>query len=1298
MSSSSRSSLQLFSDAFKKAQLPAAYGLLAPADSPTRTLVDIPSVLGYDREPWRALFLLAIWYPILFDPPTVERLSPKYQAILFAMVASAMDNYMHWWMHPSYSEPIPILALKMHILRFFKGNAIFRRTLQDFSAANGCYHKDIYEEALSALETKKVQMDRYLKQQTLLAVEPLKEPLPTGEACPVFADPPVLPKYFIEIPNENTELAYPSTRTFPSLLKPEDIPLRFQWIWYVKQDVLETTFGLTLPEGLSLRVTSPSPSVDEDFAMAGPSAGSKTSAQDVDYLAKLFGPKFAADVQSSSNSPKAKTSTAAGPSSVPPVKSILKRKVPDSPSEPTAAPKKVRQIKLGPVSPVTAGSYTRQRPSPSSRKPKTSLGPKVKPKPSPDVRIPERENLIDDEAVESDTPQSPVMMPSPLPPDDPMSSEESSEEGSDSDSESSDSSASSTKSKASPLAKKTPVRRNKNLVQSDDEDDRDSQPLAPPPTSSVPSAATTSSAQPAPFPLVSPYAGPAASLTPAVKPKSLLAPIPETVRPTRDLPKHKNWSDLQGMYKSQEFVEDSSEEERIPSAAKGKGRADPPRSSSGSLVPAGRSTSNTSRVIGDYVLPPSVYGVKYLEKEIAAATRASQIQAEDRVSAGMKPVQEPCLHCGLASKVCYVRGSASQACLNCIKSGTGCNFAPSKLGRSLDLASEHAKFSLAHLDALAQDKSRAQLQFELAAANYALAASNLSTSSYCVAASLVKAEAAIPGRLGELSEDSHSSPALKEEIANLESSRETFGIEYPVEGANCDEDGQFELPPELVEWFEKHSDLPPGAPRRKNPPPCEYLREGADTSPARFRIFDSQNWSQNSKELDGIATNFVPSDSEVGAPATFPSDEFWTSTFFCSRFFDLQNRLEDNQGRYNYQSCADAEAVLIVLADITHTPEAPSLLQDTEFMENEFLPRRRSAEAVFNALSLEMPRSHGEVQSFSEGSGRSLQRPPCGGSYIGTPRPAPNCSIVSSSHAPASVRVSSGDVEMAETAPTPPPKTSEGKGTSEGSSATKSSKKKKGKKKEEPIPISDDEAPATTQRASRPRTPHQLETTISTAELVDQAQKTVSAGQELSRKRAQADSEEAATTVRQVQALRDQYRLINPRAVQGILQDLSPLSEAGLVTVLHLAREYQEALLPSATGAGTSGTRRVLEAISMLEARICTSALEMVLQMNHLQGSIQILQDLLGENAALLSGPEIDGLRQLVNITGLSAGPSNVVAGPSSGGTGVISTVEADPDSHMESVPEEAVATASAPASAAPSEAETDTSDSNKTV
>ncbi|THU84010.1 hypothetical protein K435DRAFT_807049 [Dendrothele bispora CBS 962.96] len=838
-SSSSRSSLQLFSDAFKKAQLPAAYGLLAPADSPTRTLVDISSVLGYDREPWCALFLLAIWYPFLFDPPTVERLSPKYQAILFAMVASAMDNYMHWWMHPSYSEPIPILALKMHILRFFKDNAIFRRTLQDFPAANGCYHEDVYEEALSALEVKKVQMDRYLKQQTLLAVEPLKDPLLTGEACPEFADPPVLPKYFIEIPKENTELAYPSRRTFPSLLKPEDIPLRFQWIWYVKQDILETTFGMTLPEGLSLQVTSPSPSVNDDFVMA---------AQDVDYLAKLFGPKFAADVQSGGSvSPKAKTSMAA--SAVPPVKSILKRKVPDSPSESTAAPKKVRQIKLGPVNPVTAGSYTRRRPSPASRKPSSVKKPKQvqqgQHNPSPGVRIPEREKLIDDEALESDTPQSPVMMPSPLPPDDPMSSEESSEEGSDSDSESSDSSASSTKSKAGPSVKKTPVRRNKNLVHSEDEEDGNSQPLAPPPAPPVVPAAS-SSAKPAPFPLVSPYAGPSASMTPAVKPKSLLAPIPETIWPTRQLPARKNRSDLQGVYKSQEFVEDSSDEERIPAEAKGKGRADPPRSSAGSSAPAGSSTSNTSRVIGDYVLPPSVYGVKSFNflvplKQrnkgpgvvIAAATRASQIQAEDRISAGMKPVREPCLHCGLASKVCYVRGSASQACLNCVKSGTGCNFAPSKLERSLDLASEHAKFSLAHLDSLAQDKSRAQLQFELAAANYALAASNLSTSSYRVAASLVRTEAAIPGRLGELSEDSRSSPALKEEIANLESSRATFSIEYPVEGANCDEDGQFELPPEFVEWFEKHSDLRPGAPRKKNPPPREYLREGVDTSPAR---------------------------------------------------------------------------------------------------------------------------------------------------------------------------------------------------------------------------------------------------------------------------------------------------------------------------------------------------------------------------------------------------------------------------------------------------------------------------------
>ena len=53
---------------------------------------------------------------------------------------------------------------------------------------------------------------------------------------------------------------------------------------------------------------------------------------------------------------------------------------------------------------------------------------------------------------------------------------------------------------------------------------------------------------------------------------------------------------------------------------------------------------------------------------------------------------------------------------------------------------------------------------------------------------------------------------------------------------------------------------------------------------------------------------------------------------------------------------------------------------------------------------------------------------------------------------------------------------------------------------------------------------------------------------------------------------------------ESFLGDLSPLSDASLVTVLHLAREYQEALLPSVSGTGD--TRRVLEAISMLEARI----------------------------------------------------------------------------------------------------------------
>ncbi|THU88310.1 hypothetical protein K435DRAFT_803586 [Dendrothele bispora CBS 962.96] len=292
-------------------------------------------------------------------------------------------------------------------------------------------------------------------------------------------------------------------------------------------------------------------------------------------------------------------------------------------------------------------------------------------------------------------------------------------------------------------------------------------------------------------------------------PAPSVAPAAAGPSQTRQLPSRSTRQD-RPLYKSQEYVFDS-DEDRLPAVVKGKGRADPLPASAGSSssrVPV----SVTSRIIGDYVLPPSLYGVEHLKDEIAAATRASQIQAEDRVTPSMVPLREPCLQCGLASKVCFLRGNGRNACLNCIKSGVGCNLAPSKLGRSLDLAAEHAKFSLVHLDALAQDKSRAQLQFELAAANYALAAGNLASSSYRVTSCLVKADTAFPGRLEELT---------REEIANLEVNWETFGIPYPVEGLNFDDNVHYELPQELVEWFEKNS----GSQKKKNPPPREFLRD-----------------------------------------------------------------------------------------------------------------------------------------------------------------------------------------------------------------------------------------------------------------------------------------------------------------------------------------------------------------------------------------------------------------------------------------------------------------------------------------
>ncbi|THU80081.1 hypothetical protein K435DRAFT_874755 [Dendrothele bispora CBS 962.96] len=802
-SSSSRSSLQLFTDTFKKSKLPKEYFPLKPADFPDRTLLDTSLVLGYDKEPWLALLLVALWFPVVLNPAATQKLPMPDQGTLFTMVASALDNYTRWILHPQYSEPVVILALKMGLLKYYKGNLLFRRILKNFPAANTSYDDAAYEEGHRTLDEERHTIGKRLDQKVLLEVQPLAQPLPTGAACPDFPEPEVLPNHYVDIPREGSNLAYPKDNEFPSVVNQEDLPPRFQWIWYVKEDLLRTVFGLSLPKDLRLWLSSPASSVDDDISMADPSETSGTPKAkladfEADWLKTAFGADFVDEFEAaasplghspsdsgSSDRPLAEKSSSERPPEE--TKKTSKRKLPASAeSAPVAPKKKKREIKLGPVS---AGSHDRT----SSMKPSGSRIQKNKP--SPGTRVPEREHPMDTDFL-GDTTPAPVLTVNPaltigtFPADDANASDKSFRPGSSSGSDSSDSeSDSSTRTKfQSSGGTKRGKASKRHLIESEDEDDH-------------------------------PVTEPAQS-EPARSPSPALSVAPPAAGPsqTRQLPNRTTRQD-RPIYKSQEFVFDS-DEDRLPAVVKGKGRADPPPATAGSSS-SRAPVSITSRIIGDYVLPPSLYGVEHLKDEIAAATRASQIQAEDRVTPSMVPLREPCLQCGLASKVCFLRGHGCNACLNCVKSGVGCNLAPSKLGRSLDLAAEHAKFSLVHLDALAQDKSRAQLQFELAAANYALAAGNLASSSYRVTSCLVKADTAFPGRLEELTRDSRSSSTLKEEIANLEVNRETFGIPYPVEGLNFDDNVHYELPQELIEWFEKNS----GSQKKKNPPPREFLRE-----------------------------------------------------------------------------------------------------------------------------------------------------------------------------------------------------------------------------------------------------------------------------------------------------------------------------------------------------------------------------------------------------------------------------------------------------------------------------------------
>ncbi|THV06828.1 hypothetical protein K435DRAFT_789275 [Dendrothele bispora CBS 962.96] len=91
LSSSSRSSLQLFTDAFKKSKLPKEYFPLKPADFPNRTLLDTSLALGYDKEPWLALLLVALWFPVVLNPAATQKLPMPDQGTLFTMVASALS-------------------------------------------------------------------------------------------------------------------------------------------------------------------------------------------------------------------------------------------------------------------------------------------------------------------------------------------------------------------------------------------------------------------------------------------------------------------------------------------------------------------------------------------------------------------------------------------------------------------------------------------------------------------------------------------------------------------------------------------------------------------------------------------------------------------------------------------------------------------------------------------------------------------------------------------------------------------------------------------------------------------------------------------------------------------------------------------------------------------------------------------------------------------------------------------------------------------------------------------------------
>ncbi|KAK7468341.1 hypothetical protein VKT23_002855 [Stygiomarasmius scandens] len=756
-----------------------------------RTPDIIPTaVIGTPSTPWRPLMLLALWFPAVLNLRLFNRLDSQQQNLLFDMVASALDDYYVWYQHPDYNEPDVITHTLHTVLYNFRMDPGFLAAVSLAPRAAHWGHQDFIDQVDEWCESREaVPANLHVqlaKVQSLFTPLPIVTPpddvFPNG-----WCTPDIWAGFYLDAPGDETVVyQVPKSDNF---IQPGKIPPQLHWSQFVKSDDFDDDFtaAVKVERAPPLAGTPTSPSISNSFSGTAP------------ILPHPRPTPRPTPMSTPANVQQDKGKRRAVPASSPVISFVQKCKAYVGETPPSSKVRKTQSAQ--------AISEARQEvPSPNS----------VKTGPRCSGRVRRRLHQLDDTTLltlASYELSEDEFLPSSCQttPTSPLTASGSRQVSAQ---------------REFPVKERPPgyyshprrIPIQQPAVDRSMNTDSDSEAVAAPfrelslqpaeSTSAEPGASVppTSTVVPITDPIIasaavadSSVAGPATVKDPP--PTAVIAPVPGPSNQAEDTSVNKKTKRSRRAPVGNSLVE-------VPMPAGDE--IEIPDGTTNFHVPSGYSVHSSitpkfhlqpPRVLGDFTLPPNLYGVRHRMENVRETLRARQVDARYATSSSFAPVLDPCETCGHHGVICFPQ-TGEKSCLSCRRSGLGCNLSSvANFANAADRAEGTAQFSLSWLDSLARDEKFAEQRMEFSIAAALLDISEYHTRRYKLTSALTLANQASPGYTTRLREDVDTSEPLKMACIDLEGHQEEYKI-VPSPTVIFDENIRAELSQGIVDWLE----------------------------------------------------------------------------------------------------------------------------------------------------------------------------------------------------------------------------------------------------------------------------------------------------------------------------------------------------------------------------------------------------------------------------------------------------------------------------------------------------------------